>query len=377
MHITVPKDSTGEYHALRGQEKPSLPRIRIEDFTQVTDPLTRLTRECSALRLKLATAERRERLSQRGSLTAPPSARSPPSSPGRFALDSVLARRDAARSQIQIEVMKLAERYKLLEQTLREMQDALRAKDKEIETLRKERERLLIERDKEREVLIAERDAERKKWIALQELKDGEASRSQSIARDDQRRDQVRNGTERSYYQRESHQNGRYRSRKLEEPPPLPLGPTMTLDAETVARARGLDVFLTKTDNWSGAQVIQAVEDINAEILQFAASATESCVFPKRAKTRPLSIHSAMLEDDRAPWLGPAFTQLLSIRDHAQDPTLVQLALQASVATCCARSLSLFCVGFPSKLDGLLSRVFAYMQTAGMSPNVAAKDWIA
>ena len=68
---------------------------------------------------------------------------------------------------------------------------------------------------------------------------------------------------------------------------------------------------------------------------------------------------------DSVPWLGPAFARILAVRDHAQDPMLVQLALQASVATCCARSLSLFCVGFPSKLDGLLSRVFSHVQVAG------------
>ena len=68
-----------------------------------------------------------------------------------------------------------------------------------------------------------------------------------------------------------------------------------------------------------------------------------------------------------APWLGASFAKVLVTRDHEQDPVLVQLALQASIATCCARSLSLFCVGFPSKLDGLLSRVYSHMQKFGVS----------
>ena len=141
------------------------------------------------------------------------------------------------------------------------------------------------------------------------------------------------------------------------------------MDAEQIARTRSMDVFMTKTDNWSGAQVIQAVEDLNAEINQFAASATETCAFAKRGKARsppPSSDTGPVQDEESAPWLGAAFVQALSARDHTQDPILVQLALQASVAICCARSLSLFCVGFPSKLDALLSRVLTHMQASGM-----------
>ena len=138
----------------------------------------------------------------------------------------------------------------------------------------------------------------------------------------------------------------------------------MSLEAEHYARARSLDVFLTKTDSWSGAQIIQAVDDLNAEINQFAAASTESCLFSKRsgAKT-PLSMSPE--QENTTPWLGPALSRILALRDHSQDPILVQLALQASLVTCCSRSLSLFCVGFPSKLDALLSRVLAHMQSSG------------
>ena len=148
----------------------------------------------------------------------------------------------------------------------------------------------------------------------------------------------------------------------------------MSADTEQLAHLRSLDVFLTKTDGWSGAQVIQAVEDLNTEITHFAASATESCVFERRTTRRSrstgrLSVASTMSIDEAmglAPWIGPAMAKVLSTYDHTQDPLLVQLALQASIATCCARSLSLFCVGFPSKLDALLSRVYTHMQSTGM-----------
>ena len=85
------------------------------------------------------------------------------------------------------------------------------------------------------------------------------------------------------------------------------------------------------------------------------------------ARSPPPSSDTGPVQDEEsAPWLGAAFVQALSARDHTQDPILVQLALQASVAICCARSLSLFCVGFPSKLDALLSRVLTHMQASGM-----------
>ncbi|KAJ3537020.1 hypothetical protein NM688_g6750 [Phlebia brevispora] len=76
---------------------------------------------------------------------------------------------------------------------------------------------------------------------------------------------------------------------------------------------------------------------------------------------------------DLAPWLGPSFAKILASRDHTQDSVLVQLALQASIATCCARSLSLFCVGFPAKLDGMLTRVFAHMQM--IEPQPTSSRW--
>ncbi|CDO75546.1 hypothetical protein BN946_scf184883.g8 [Trametes cinnabarina] len=147
----------------------------------------------------------------------------------------------------------------------------------------------------------------------------------------------------------------------------------MTLEAEHYARARSMDVFLTKTDGWSGAQIIQAVDDLNAEISHFAAAATESCSFAKRSKAKAASLVVPPELENCTPWLGPAFSRILALRDHAQDPILVQLALQASIVICCARSLSLFCVGFPSKLDALLTRILAHMQTS--EPQATSSRW--
>ena len=155
MRLQVSSDSTVEFYTLRGPvaAPPRLQtRFNSEELTPVLDPIAKLTRECSALRLKLATAERRERNSNSlpppsGYRTAPASARTPPHTSLSLTLDNVLAQRDAARTHVQSELMKLAERYKALERTLRDMQDVLRMKDREIEMLRAERDRAIAERD--------------------------------------------------------------------------------------------------------------------------------------------------------------------------------------------------------------------------------------
>ncbi len=349
---TSTKDSTVEFYTLRGpllipQTRPRL-RVNPDELSPVADPIARLTRECSALRLKLATAERRERNLQHGYRTAPSSARTPPfiSNPLPPPPENVLAHRDlnGSRTHLRDEMMKLAERHRTLEKTLREMQDALRVKDREIELLRAERDRLLAERDEAR---VKSRSVSRER--SQVGIADDGSSTVSGGGRNQRHRDRSRS---------------RRMARRQEELPPLPLPPPISLDAEQFARLRSLDVFLTKTDSWSGAQIIQAVDDLNAEINQFAAAATESCSFAKRVKTKdPLAL--TPLQENCTPWLGPAFSRILAFRDHTQDPILVQLALQASIVTCCARSLSLFCVGFPSKLDALLSRILAHMQTTG------------
>ena len=351
------KDSTVEFYTLRGPHPfPSTrprPRLRVDpdELSPVADPIAKLTRECNTLRLKLATAERRERSLQHGYRTAPSSARTPPypSNPLPLPPENVLAHRDLAgtRAHLRDEVLKLADRQRTLEKTLHEMQDVLRTKDREIELLRADRDRLLAERDEARA---------KSRSVSRERTQVGIADDCSTVSGNGNGRNQRHRDRSRS----------RRMARRQEDLPPLPIAAPMSLDAEQFARLRSMDVFLTKTDNWSGAQIIQAVDDLNAEINQFAAAATESCSFAKRTKMKdPLAL--TPMQENCTPWLGPAFSRILAFRDHTQDPILVQLALQASIVTCCARSLSLFCVGFPSKLDALLSRILAHMQTTGAS----------
>ncbi len=132
---------------------------------------------------------------------------------------------------------------------------------------------------------------------------------------------------------------------------------------EQRALAKSSEVFMTKTDSWSGAQVLQAVQDLNSEILQFAAAATELSSFDKKSHSSSKAAHQAVQET--ASRLGPNLARILSSRDHSQDPMLVQLALQGCISTCVARALTPFCMGFPSKPDGILSQIYAHMYMAG------------
>ncbi|KAH9850358.1 hypothetical protein C2E23DRAFT_870063 [Lenzites betulinus] len=370
MRLQVSTDTTIEFYTLRGggpilsaAPQSARPRLRIQespDLSPVADPIAKLTRECSALRIKLATAERRERISHYGTRTAPPSARTPPKSQLPLSLEPTLSQRDPVRSHFHSEVMKLTERYKALEKTLREVQDTLKHKDREIEALRAERDRLIAERDEARA-------QSRNESVEL----------DHGAAYDDAGSTVSASGNGRGpagerHLRNRDRSRSRRHARRSDDAPPVPLGPAMTLEAEHYARARSMDMFLTKTDGWSGAQIIQAVDDLNAEISHFAAAATDSCTYAKRSKAKASLVITPEMENC-TPWLGPALSRILALRDHAQDPILVQLALQASLAICCARSLSLFCVGFPSKLDALLTRILAHMQSS--EPQATSARW--
>ncbi|XP_006459604.1 hypothetical protein AGABI2DRAFT_191514 [Agaricus bisporus var. bisporus H97] len=140
---------------------------------------------------------------------------------------------------------------------------------------------------------------------------------------------------------------------------------------EELARARTADAYLTRTDNWSGAQILQAVHDINSEILQFAAGATEAFTFDRNA--RPSSSRAIQAMHDTSARLGSSLARILANRDHSQDPILVQLALQGCLTICITRALSTFCVGFPSKSDSLLHQIYHRMALA--EPQPTSSKW--
>lgn len=143
---------------------------------------------------------------------------------------------------------------------------------------------------------------------------------------------------------------------------------------EDRARARTSEIYMTRIDSWSGAQVLQAVHDINSEILQFAASATEIFSFsPSPSSSGASSSRSIQAMHDTSARIGPNLTRILSNRDHSQDPILVQLALQSCVSLCIARAFTSFCIGLPSKSDGVLSQIYARMRAS--EPQPTASKW--
>ncbi|THV07339.1 hypothetical protein K435DRAFT_643631 [Dendrothele bispora CBS 962.96] len=143
-----------------------------------------------------------------------------------------------------------------------------------------------------------------------------------------------------------------------------------TFDEDT-ALVKANDVFMTRTDSWSGAQVLQAIHDLNSEILQFSAAATELVTFSNNPPSASKTIIQAT--QDTASRLGPNLVKILSGRDHSQDPILVQLALQGCITTCVARALSVFCMGFPSKADSILTQIYGHMYAA--EPQPSSSKW--
>lgn len=131
---------------------------------------------------------------------------------------------------------------------------------------------------------------------------------------------------------------------------------------EDRAVTRSAESFLTKIDHWSGAQIIQTVQDLNSEILQFAASATELCVYDRRVSI------NALVRKNVIARLGPALTHLLATRDHSEEPMLVQIAVQGCASLIVAQALSTFCLGYQKKANALLTQLYQHMYTCEPQP---------
>lgn len=126
---------------------------------------------------------------------------------------------------------------------------------------------------------------------------------------------------------------------------------------------RSLKSFLTKTDEYSGQQIIQAVHDLNTEILQLAAAVSDEFPLTRRSPGLWKESHCEFI---RAA-IGDGMLALLRDGDHEDDPTVVQLAVQAWEVWCCRQVLDSFCAGTPPEVDRFLNDVFREMQSSGKS----------
>ena len=244
------------------------------------------------------------------------------------------SKHDLARAQA--DTTRLEERCKMLEKTLKDTREILRSREAELDFLRRERDRERVDRRRS----------------------DAGLSRNSTP-------------TKIIYPPRNSSSlDTRMTSADIQQwlRPQSPSASSINspgLPDEERARTRSSESYLSKIDSWSGAQVLQAVHDINSEVLQFAASATEISAF-SMTRTRP-----ATAIQDSTTRIGPYMTRTLVSRDHSQDPLLVQLALQGCVSLCIARALSSFCIGFPSKSDAVLAQIYSHMHINEPQPTSA------
>jgi hypothetical protein len=124
---------------------------------------------------------------------------------------------------------------------------------------------------------------------------------------------------------------------------------------------RSLKSFLTKTDDYSGQQIIQAVHDLNTEILQLAAAVSDEFPLTRRSPGLWKESHCEFIRSA----IGDGMLALLRDGDHEDDPTIVQLAVQAWEVWCCHQVLDAFCAGAPPEVDRFLHDIFREMQLSG------------
>ncbi|KAF8554472.1 hypothetical protein OG21DRAFT_1508910 [Imleria badia] len=357
LHLRDLYETTVEFFALRSPAKfpfrsassddsdsdhehiPLTPR----DLSPVPDPVERLQQECADLRVKLHAAKRTH-------CPRACSCRSLGASAAACTLYTMRRNHDAAKSDLhrsQVELARLEERYKALERTLKDTRDVLRAREVEVETLRKERDKL-----------VADRHSRERPLSTLDRRRSQDISRRRSNSSQSMLSQQIRLSADWSDHhevETASHANGSQRRATCSD---TPIDSMSTVSEEERAQSKSMETFLTKTDLWSGAQVIQAVQDINSEILQFAASAIELCTFVKQRTTQP---KMSQIQNDVSSRLGVSLTRTLLTRDHSQDPMLVQIALQGCISYCISRALSSFCIGYQSKANITLTQLYSHM----------------
>jgi hypothetical protein len=132
---------------------------------------------------------------------------------------------------------------------------------------------------------------------------------------------------------------------------------------------RTLKSFLTKTDNFSGQQIIQSVHDLNTEILQLAAAVSDEFPLTRCAPSLWKESHCELVREA----IGDGMLALLRDGDHENDPTVVQLAIQAWEVWCCQQVLDAFCAGIPSEVDRFLNDIFREMQSS--EPQATTSRW--
>jgi len=133
--------------------------------------------------------------------------------------------------------------------------------------------------------------------------------------------------------------------------------------------------FLSKTDAFDNAFIMQNVQDLNGQIQQFAANVADTFHADLRAapeyrrKVAEMHSHFATVEQV----VGGRMAELVMDSDHMADPMLLQYALQAWEVGCVSLVLDAFCFGTPELVDKTLSVVFQKMHV--QEPIATAARW--
>jgi len=139
------------------------------------------------------------------------------------------------------------------------------------------------------------------------------------------------------------------------------------LDVRT-AELKGAQAFLTKADQFSGADIIKLVEDLNGEIMQTAASMAEDlAIAEKKVNGQGEGPESDEIKEAYARTeeiVGPRMAELLKTSEHHEDPILIQIAFQTDMAAYTHWIVSSWCFESPED-EHMLSEIYARVREAG------------
>ena len=157
-----------------------------------------------------------------------------------------------------------------------------------------------------------------------------------------------------------------------------------TLLNDRTSELNTLQAFLSKHDEWSGAQVVQALMDLNGELARLATAISEyfvvgsdidsdcsdhASVGVKSSPRLPRDKSGQETHDRLKEALGSTFYHLIfTSSDPPSDSSLlVQYAIQAWQVWCCAQIFDGFCFGLPGETERLLTDVWESMKREGTS----------
>lgn len=137
---------------------------------------------------------------------------------------------------------------------------------------------------------------------------------------------------------------------------------TLELLEAKASELRGAQVFMSKEDSLSGADIIGMVKSLNAEILQvaaFMADSLEDLGTPQMGEVEATHAQSAVS-------LGKYILRALRSRQGGTevDPMPVQIALQASLVNACKRIVDGWVPGF-STHDPIFDAIYARVRDTG------------